>query len=348
MAASLETWFVYQLSGQKHFKQSLSQASESCFFNLHQKKWDTVIKADILPDNCILPELSNIHDQPWALTKHFAGLADGIPIYPTLTMKQTQLLGCESQNFSDSLLCFSEQSLCLLSHFSRFPKNLSKAVSSRQSFRWSEDFESERVILQQDRPLADWPNTLFGSFQIDVGPIVKKKIKERKALIESILSLNELELNETNHQRFQQKSLLNIHGLMSNTSKNDLMIAYLSYLVFSMNEHLQVQEKYLQQNVQNLSFVGSKKQVYAEALANLMQRPITYYEEDALLLEGATKVLQIQTQFFKQHLLLSFAQKQRYIPFIDPISIYGLKQSKQSVSQKKLNGHIINSHDLNT
>ncbi|MEK9657208.1 MAG: FGGY family carbohydrate kinase [bacterium] len=318
MFGGFETWLLYQLSGKKAYCMSLCQASQSMLFNISSCDWDPLLCSDCLPQNHLLPKVISDPSSIFAKTLHFMPLLDDIPITIICHENKSKYWACQHFNFSDLVIDFSAERFSLLSHSGHHFNKTNTRLPQHLIHRADDSL----YLFKKTVELAPWPQQLFPQLSTKLlsdTPISLEHIQHPQVIIHST------SLPRPSFGR--PKQTLGILGLDATSSIDDLTWAFIAHRAFVLFEAIESLSTVLSKSPQHLFFASHCLSSESYILCELLQRPLSCFYGPSWDLYGCLLLFQKQTSFFSELSLKKWLKSKTLLPNLDPITVYGLKQS---------------------
>jgi len=288
---TLETWWLYHLTGQSDFESSFSTALATGLFNLTQTNWDKLLTQECHISPTQLPKVKADLSQ-FGLTKGFFPLDDNIPIIAMTTSLNAMHEAIRKTSSQSGILHLDTVATTLIQS-PEFTLNERVAVPTKTTLQIAEKYC--HII---PAPLPQW---------IQTTPLQTQNH-----------SLTIIPIEGKSSVFFVHPPKLAMVGLTDTTTPEEITTAYLLSIGYDIALRLITQFPKL--GLKEIAITGPMAHhlLIRQTLSDLLQIPVLYYESD---LENTGLARLILASHF-QIALPAPKPSHTVIPQMDPISRY--------------------------
>jgi len=317
---TLDSWFLYHLTGQEQHLTDISNAAKTQFYNPVDRKWDAILCQEWGATTAMMPKVLP-SQAAYGETKGFVPLRDGIPI-EFVAVEQVATVSA----------CYGWQQGAGHLHFGDEPRLLIHLGSDFSSIKRDQDqfvvfVQQNQVMVALDVPLISW-RLLMGCFgKQSNGHILDPDL----ALFSKSLPMI-VPFKRQHQSRVSSDDLFSIIGVFDGMTEADTEASVLISLVHLIKDTLDQYEKVMGGRLKQLSVDGdlAQSQFFRQILADMVQMGVQTYHHRFLTMLAALVAVQGDDGMTEKERKKFYGLDELVLPNLDPLSSFSRHQNWQS------------------
>lgn len=317
---TLDTWFLYHLTGQEQHLTDISNAAKTQFYNPVDRKWDSILCEEWGATPSMMPKVLP-SQASYGETKGFVPLKDGIPIQFVAIEQVATLSACYGWQQGAGHLHFGEEPRLLIHLGSDF-----SAIKPDQD-QFVVFVQNNQVMLALDVPLISW-RLLMGCF----GKSVNGHVLDPDLMLFSKTLPLIVPFKRQHQSRVSSDDLFSIIGVFDGMTEEDTEASVLISLVHLIKDTLDQNEKRMGGRLKQLSVDGDLAQssFFRQILADMVQMGVQTYHHRYLTMLAALVSLEGADVMSEKERKKLYGVDEMVTPNLDPLSSFSRHQNWQS------------------